>query len=113
MDATARAQRARPKRVGQHANVGGCMRRIRIMMRSSPERSTFFNSLLVACNRQSGSDPMPRIGVFPLHGFRGRIVLPDIAHDFPFQIMPGCEDAAGDDIALDLGKPQFDLVQPR
>ena len=47
MDATARAQRARPKRVGQHANVGGCMRRIRIMMRSSPERSTFFNSLLV------------------------------------------------------------------
>jgi hypothetical protein len=46
MDATARAQRARPKRVGQHAPVGGCMRRILIMMRSSSERSTFFNSLL-------------------------------------------------------------------
>jgi hypothetical protein len=27
--------------------VGGCMRRILIMMRSSSERSTFFNSLLV------------------------------------------------------------------
>lgn len=27
-------------------------------------------SLLVDCNRQSGSDPMSRIGILPLHGFR-------------------------------------------
>jgi hypothetical protein len=67
---------------------------------------------LVDCNRQSGSDPMPGIGVLPLHGFRGLIVLPDIAHDFPFQILPRRKDAAGDEIALNLGEPEFDLVQP-
>jgi hypothetical protein len=44
MDAA--AQRARLKQVEQHTNVGGCMRRIRIMMRSRLKEATFFNSLL-------------------------------------------------------------------
>lgn len=67
---------------------------------------------LVVCNRQSGSDPMPRISIRPLHGFRCFVVLPDIPQEFPFQIMAGREDAAGNDIALDLGEPEFHLVEP-
>ena len=71
MDATARAQRARPKRVGQHANVGGCMRRIRIMMRSSPERSTYFNSLLGLKKRpddaaKARTQPVPDEGLLSI-----------------------------------------------
>lgn len=67
---------------------------------------------LVACNRQSGSDPAPRIGIRPLHGFRGPIVVADIAHQFPFEIVLRREDAASNHIPLDLGEPQFDLVEP-
>ena len=69
-------------------------------------------ALLVDCNRQSGSDPMSWIGVLPLHGFRRVIVQPDIAHDLPFQILLRCKDAARDEIALDLRKPEFHLVEP-
>ena len=43
---------------------------------------------------------MPRIGILPLHGFRGLIVPPDIAHDFPFQILLGPKDAVSDEIPL-------------
>jgi transposase len=48
---------------------------------------------------------MSWIGVLPLHGFRRIIVLPDIAHDLPFQILLRRQDAARDEIAPDLRKP--------
>ena len=55
---------------------------------------------------------MLRIGIFPLHRFRRLIVLPNMAHDFPFQILLGLKDATSDEVPLNLGKPQFDMVEP-
>ena len=39
--------------------------------------------------------------------------MPDIAHQFLGEVLDRGEDTPCDDIALDLGKPQFDLVQSR
>lgn len=36
----------------------------------------------------------------------------DVSHQLASQIRDRGEDAAGDHIALDLGEPEFDLVQP-
>ena len=55
---------------------------------------------------------MPRICVLPLYRVGRLVVRPDIAHEFPLQIVPGREDAPGDDIAFDLGEPQFHLIEP-
>jgi hypothetical protein len=38
--------------------------------------------------------------------------LTDVAHKFSLEIGHRSKNAAGDDIALDFGKPQFDLVEP-
>jgi hypothetical protein len=40
------------------------------------------------------------------------IVGADVAHDFAVEIFDRTEDAAGDEVALDFGKPDFDLVEP-
>ena len=40
------------------------------------------------------------------------VVVADVAKDFA-EIVDGGKDAAGDDLPLDLGEPDFDLVQPR
>ena len=37
----------------------------------------------------------------------------DVAAQLPGQIGGGGEDAARDDVALHLGEPQLDLIQPR
>jgi hypothetical protein len=37
----------------------------------------------------------------------------DRAHDFAIEIFDRRKDAAGDDVALDFGEPDFDLVKPR
>src|SRR5256885_7830643 len=52
------------------------------------------------------------IGVLPLHGPRCLVVLADVAHELSLQIEDGCEDAAGDHVALDLAEPQLHLVEP-
>ena len=39
-------------------------------------------------------------------------VLADVPHELSAQIGDGGEDATGDDVALDPGEPQFDLVEP-
>ncbi len=36
----------------------------------------------------------------------------DVAHDLAGEIGHGGEDAPGDHVALNLRKPQFDLVEP-
>jgi hypothetical protein len=41
------------------------------------------------------------------------VVASDVAHDLSPQVRDGREYAARDDVALDLGEPDFDLVQPR
>jgi hypothetical protein len=40
------------------------------------------------------------------------VVLPDVLDELSAQVGDGSEDAACDDGALDLGKPQLDLVEP-
>ena len=42
---------------------------------------------LVACNRQSGSNPTPHIRILPLHGARPCVVLPNIAHELALEIL--------------------------
>jgi hypothetical protein len=37
----------------------------------------------------------------------------DIAHQFPGEILDRGEDATRDNVAFDLGEPEFDLVEPR
>src|SRR5256885_9371384 len=39
-------------------------------------------------------------------------VLADVPHELSTQIGDGGEDATSDDVALDPGEPQFDLVEP-
>src|SRR5258708_2050140 len=48
----------------------------------------------------------------PLERLGSTIVMTDVAHELPGQVRNRGEDAAGNDIALDLGKPVFDLVEP-
>jgi len=38
--------------------------------------------------------------------------LADVPHELSAQIEDGGEDATGDDVLLDPGEPQFDLVEP-
>jgi hypothetical protein len=39
-------------------------------------------------------------------------ILAEVPHEHSAQIGDRGEDAAGDDVALDPGEPQFDLVEP-
>ena len=39
--------------------------------------------------------------------------MADVAHQLARQVFDRGEDSARDDITLDFGKPQFDLVKPR
>jgi hypothetical protein len=40
------------------------------------------------------------------------VVVADVAHEFSLQVWHRGEHAASDDVALDLGEPQLDLVEP-
>jgi hypothetical protein len=40
------------------------------------------------------------------------IVEADVAHDLAVEIFNRTEDAAGDEVSLDFGKPDFNLVEP-
>ena len=51
--------------------------------------------------------------VTPSERDRRFVVVTDVTHDFSGEIRPGFEDAASDDVALDLREPDFDLVEPR
>src|SRR5260221_5148470 len=51
-------------------------------------------------------------GVSPLEGFGLFVVPTDVAEEFPIKIFNRDEDAAGDDITLDFGKPDLNLVEP-
>src|ERR1700737_1679614 len=55
---------------------------------------------------------MAGVAVGPLDGFGNAIVVTDIAHELARQVLDRGEDPAGNDIALDPGKPVFDLVEP-
>ena len=48
--------------------------------------------------------PLDRLGI--------AVVMTDVALDFACEVRDGDKDSAGNDIALDLGEPEFDLVEP-
>ena len=41
------------------------------------------------------------------------VVAPDVAHQLACKVLHRSEDAASDHVALDLGEPDLDLIQPR
>src|SRR5260221_14648475 len=51
-------------------------------------------------------------GVSSLEGFGLFVVATDVADEFPIKIFNRDEDAAGDYITLDFGKPDLNLVEP-
>ena len=48
----------------------------------------------------------------PTEGCGGFVVLLDVADQFSGEVGCGSEDAASDDIALNFGKPDLDLIEP-
>ena len=58
-------------------------------------------------------DSFGRRRVSPFDGSSGLVVVPDVTKDFSSEIVDGGKNAAGDDLSLDLGEPDFDLVEPR
>src|SRR5688500_7867891 len=57
-------------------------------------------------------DAMRRVAVGPLDRLGVAIVMADVAADLASEIGDGGEDAAGNDVTLDLGEPELDLVEP-
>jgi hypothetical protein len=51
-------------------------------------------------------------GVSPSDGSSGFIVVPDVTKDFSSEIVDRGKDTSSDDLPLNFGKPDFDLVQP-
>src|SRR4249919_4209760 len=56
---------------------------------------------------------MRRVAIGPADRLRCSVVAMDIATDLASQVGDGGEDAARQQVPLDLRKPQFDLVEPR
>ena len=69
-------------------------------------------SQLVACNSCLCTDAPRRVTVFPLHDLGCLMVVTDISHELPVEILDGGEDAPRDDVALDFREPQFHLIEP-
>ena len=62
---------------------------------------------------RSGFNAVGSVLVRPFNRSGFAIVGADIAHDFAVQIFDRSKDAAGNEVALDLGEPDFDLIEPR
>jgi hypothetical protein len=60
----------------------------------------------------TGNGGMEHGSAWPRTRFGSLDVLADVPHELSAQIGDGGEDATGDDVALDPGEPQFDLVEP-
>jgi hypothetical protein len=60
----------------------------------------------------TGNGGMENGSAWPGQRFGSLDVLADVPHELSAQIGDGGEDATGDDVALDPGEPQFDLVEP-
>ena len=58
-------------------------------------------------------DASARVGVLHLIGLAVLLCSFDVAHELAPQIRSRGEDAAVDEVALDFGEPELDLVQPR
>src|SRR5450759_3330400 len=70
-------------------------------------------TVLVACRSEFiTADTAGGVRVLPLHGPGMGGISVDVTAEFASQIGYRGEDAARDDVAFDLGKPDFDLVEP-
>jgi len=58
------------------------------------------------------SDSMTDILVDPTDRYRGFVVVADVAHELAGEILYRSEDTSRNNVALNLGKPNFDLVEP-
>ena len=58
-------------------------------------------------------DSFCRRRVSPFDRGSGLVVMPDITKDFSSKILDGGKDASGDDLSLNFGEPDLDLVKPR
>jgi hypothetical protein len=58
-------------------------------------------------------DSFGRRRVSPFDGSSRLVVVPDVTKDFSAEIVDGGEDASGNELPLDFGEPDFDLVKPR
>jgi hypothetical protein len=50
--------------------------------------------------------------VAPAERERRFVIVADVTHESPGKICLGFEDASGNNVALDLREPDFDLVEP-
>src|SRR5258707_10739657 len=55
---------------------------------------------------------MTEVLVDPTDGSRGLVVVADVTHELASEILYGGEDTSGNNVALDLGKPNLDLIEP-
>ena len=55
---------------------------------------------------------MRRIAIAPANRFRRLVVVPDVATNLAREVSDRGEDAPGEQIALDLRKPELDLIEP-
>ncbi len=53
------------------------------------------------------------VAVGPFYGRNMLVVMTDVAHELARQVLDQGEDPTGNDVALDLGEPEFDLIEPR
>jgi hypothetical protein len=58
-------------------------------------------------------DSFCRRRVGPFNGRGCLVVMPDVTKDFSAEILHGGKDASGDNLPLDFGEPDLDLVKPR
>src|SRR5947199_8822185 len=70
--------------------------------------------LLVDClSFADSTDAVLRVGVGPAKWATGLVVGPDVLHQLAPQIRGRREDAAREAVALDLRKPELELIEPR
>ena len=58
------------------------------------------------------ADSVGGVSIGPLKGSGAFVIGADVAHEFAFEVGFGSKNPSGDQVALDLGKPEFDLVEP-
>ena len=52
------------------------------------------------------------VAVGPLERFGALVVGAGVTHDFAGQVIDSGKDSSGDEVTLDLGKPELHLIEP-
>ena len=55
---------------------------------------------------------MSDIFVDPTYRCRSFVIVADVAHELARKILYGSEDTSRNNVALNFGKPNFDLIKP-